>query len=35
MGSLKEVFGLDKLEKAWKIVQAAGGIRGAIKQRYL
>ncbi|CAD5219098.1 unnamed protein product [Bursaphelenchus okinawaensis] len=34
-GGIKEALGLDKFAKALKIVKDAGGIRGAIKQRYL
>ncbi|CAD5226630.1 unnamed protein product [Bursaphelenchus xylophilus] len=35
MAGLKELFGVDKWAKAIKIVKDAGGIRGAIRQRYL
>lgn len=32
---LKEILGLDKIQKAFKIIQKNGGIRGTLKQRYL
>lgn len=35
MATLKELFGIDKLMKLRELVKNVGGVRAAIKQRYL